>query len=168
MAVNMMTSNLAARPRRAAVAVEATRMALRRSSMWEFRNFYACALAGFVLASCMYRKNIRRPRLFLCSVGLFIGGLVMNDVAYSMANPPGTSSFTPPNTPSGLASFLFLLDNWCMYASLPLFVVACTGSRHAYSQCSHCGYNLTGNSSGVCPECGEELHRQSGASPVGE
>jgi len=27
--------------------------------------------------------------------------------------------------------------------------------RHPSHCCSHCGYNLTGNTSGVCPECGE-------------
>lgn len=25
--------------------------------------------------------------------------------------------------------------------------------------CQTCGYNLTGNVSGVCPECGKEIHR---------
>ena len=26
--------------------------------------------------------------------------------------------------------------------------------RLANGQCEHCGYDLTGNASGVCPECG--------------
>src|SRR2546423_7999114 len=25
--------------------------------------------------------------------------------------------------------------------------------RRARGQCGHCGYNLTGNASGICPEC---------------
>ena len=27
----------------------------------------------------------------------------------------------------------------------------------AISSCVHCGYNLTGNASGVCPECGHKI-----------
>ena len=33
-------------------------------------------------------------------------------------------------------------------------------SRCAGGLCVHCGYNLTGNTSGVCPECGEALPMQ--------
>ena len=29
--------------------------------------------------------------------------------------------------------------------------------RLAEGHCCHCGYNLTGNVSGVCPECGERI-----------
>ena len=39
------------------------------------------------------------------------------------------------------------------------------GSRHGF--CSACGYNLTGNASGVCPECGTQIPASPGASPSG-
>jgi len=29
--------------------------------------------------------------------------------------------------------------------------------RRKRNECIHCGYNLTGNVSGICPECGEEI-----------
>jgi hypothetical protein len=29
--------------------------------------------------------------------------------------------------------------------------------RRAQGLCIHCGYDLTGNISGVCPECGESV-----------
>ena len=29
--------------------------------------------------------------------------------------------------------------------------------RHPPGHCQKCGYSLTGNTSGVCPECGKEL-----------
>jgi hypothetical protein len=31
--------------------------------------------------------------------------------------------------------------------------------RASRGQCIHCGYDLTGNMSGVCPECGIPLYR---------
>lgn len=32
-----------------------------------------------------------------------------------------------------------------------------TISKHALGHCAHCDYDLKGNTSGVCPECGERL-----------
>jgi hypothetical protein len=32
-------------------------------------------------------------------------------------------------------------------------------SRHKRGLCVRCGYDLTGNVSGTCPECGAEIHR---------
>jgi len=39
--------------------------------------------------------------------------------------------------------------------------------RSAGDQCLHCGYLLTGNTSGVCPECGRPIDKASQANPVG-
>jgi hypothetical protein len=33
--------------------------------------------------------------------------------------------------------------------------------RSARTACGHCGYNLTGNVSGICPECGKALDHAS-------
>lgn len=35
--------------------------------------------------------------------------------------------------------------------------------RHRPGYCKSCGYDLTGNISGVCPECGRRVHEKSGA-----
>jgi hypothetical protein len=51
---------------------------------------------------------------------------------------------------------------WCIY--WPAAVVWQTWVRWSQLQlgcCAHCGYNLTGNVTGVCPECGS--HVESGA-----
>jgi len=51
--------------------------------------------------------------------------------------------------PLWLPSLISLLGIWCTVA---------TWRRHARrpppDHCSRCGYNLTGNTSGICPECG--------------
>lgn len=38
------------------------------------------------------------------------------------------------------------------------FVIKHRANRHP-NHCSHCGYDLTGNISGTCPECGEPASR---------
>lgn len=51
-------------------------------------------------------------------------------------------------------------------------VVSCIAIRYALASrrrkwqnglCSNCGYNLTGNVSGICPECGGDIQRQRGS-----
>jgi len=36
--------------------------------------------------------------------------------------------------------------------------------RNDFDRCQECGYNLTGNVSGVCPECGTPIEAESGTS----
>ena len=62
------------------------------------------------------------------------------------------------------ASFPFLLF---AFSILPFAYVLRVGldrrrsrSRHRTSGCRSCGYNLTGNTSGVCPECGTAVARK--------
>ncbi len=52
---------------------------------------------------------------------------------------------------------------WCLLgcAVLLTLLFAQRGRRLAESHCPTCGYNLTGNASGVCPECGLALGKQS-------
>lgn len=47
-----------------------------------------------------------------------------------------------------------------LYSAFPaayVFRLVRTWCRAKYSQCLRCGYNLTGNRSGTCPECGERI-----------
>ena len=52
---------------------------------------------------------------------------------------------------------------------LPLWRVISSARRHRRiktSLCSECGYSLTGNTSGVCPECGTPIPKEpAGQSP---
>jgi hypothetical protein len=53
--------------------------------------------------------------------------------------------------PVYLLGFAFTLRFRLVHASRRAF-----RDRVARGLCGRCGYNLTGNASGVCPECGEE------------
>lgn len=131
-------------------------------SLYDFPGFLACSVAVFVLASCIHRKHVRNLRLFLLAVALLIGGLVLQEIV-ELVHPPTSmlmamtmTPTAPTPTPRALV-YLSVLSRWTMYASLPVFALACIGGAGAYAQCSKCGYNLTGNESGTCPECGEHL-----------
>jgi hypothetical protein len=42
-------------------------------------------------------------------------------------------------------------------ATTLLIVITCRGREYPPGYCRACGYNLTGNVSGVCPECGTKI-----------
>ena len=47
---------------------------------------------------------------------------------------------------------------FCLLPSVWLLnVIRLTYSTRAGNGCRHCGYNLTGNTSGTCPECGTTI-----------
>jgi len=56
-----------------------------------------------------------------------------------------------------IGSFLFALALSMYAAGVTLRHTDIKGRRSARGLCIHCGYNLTGNVSGVCPECGERV-----------
>ena len=62
------------------------------------------------------------------------------------------------------------LPYWCiLVVTLPLpMIFAARWHRHSRrirrNLCLHCGYSLTGNTSGVCPECGTSARERASAS----
>jgi len=118
----------------------------------------ALAIPVYILITCVYRRNIRSRRLFLAGIGLYLAGLALNDLAEFLQPSPfaRTLGMAPPPTPVGVSIARFL-SNVVIYASLPVFFAASWGSATAYAQCSNCGYDLTGNRSGTCSECGKKL-----------
>jgi len=53
-------------------------------------------------------------------------------------------------------------------ASLPLWLNLLTTRRRCPKDrvCKSCGYNLTGNTSGVCPECGTTIKKNPSPLPA--
>ena len=50
----------------------------------------------------------------------------------------------------------------CVLPAMSVLRVTRNRGRRLFSQCVTCSYNLTGNASGVCPECGTAVRQQSG------
>lgn len=89
----------------------------------------------------------------------------------------GTSTGTPSvaGMPSGGQTFIrsftpnfeLFIPFWLgtvAFALLPsVWIVARIKRRWATdgTHCTTCGYDLTGNTTGVCPECGKSIKRQS-------
>lgn len=60
-------------------------------------------------------------------------------------------------------------DSICRYFSIPIWMLLLPSTvtswffyrrarrKHLIGHCSNCSYNLTGNVSGICPECGERI-----------
>ena len=51
----------------------------------------------------------------------------------------------------------FVMPDWFLiglFALLPLWALRSIRLRGLKNHCRSCGYNLTGNTSGICPECG--------------
>ena len=72
--------------------------------------------------------------------------------------PPDAIPRRPPRYRLA-APFWFLL---LLFSAYPLVVLARRAFRHRRlrpGHCLNCGYNLTGNVSGVCSECGAEIQR---------
>ena len=65
------------------------------------------------------------------------------------------------SSPSAVNFSLMLVANALVYAAfgglVGLFVPRKARDEDGVPRCSRCGYDLTGNESGVCPECGTEV-----------
>ena len=62
---------------------------------------------------------------------------------------------------NGLAIALSIIFIWIMVATMPAVILFRRQwdreQRAKNNQCIDCGYNLAGNRSGVCPECGRKI-----------
>jgi predicted RNA-binding Zn-ribbon protein involved in translation (DUF1610 family) len=57
----------------------------------------------------------------------------------------------------------FWVPLWIPSAALAILAISCFvwPHRHGHGYCQQCGYDLTGNVSGRCPECGEAVQPRS-------
>ena len=73
------------------------------------------------------------------------------------------SSFTNTEPPMFLESAIWILSIWPIalmalpYPCIFLYRTYRRGRGKPANACTHCAYDLTGNQSGVCPECGEAV-----------
>ena len=121
--------------------------------------FLACAISPslimFRLVSNAYRHEHDPPVMWsgrIVSVVLLVASaLVYGDV-----------TFGPPSSSTDALVFVFF-PLWLLGGGAVILLVSVSVLRRRMEEhllpghCKECGYNLTGNVSGVCPECGTEV-----------
>ena len=57
------------------------------------------------------------------------------------------------------AGYYSFLPMWCPFLifTIPTYILWRRDRRHPKGHCQKCGYDLTGNDSGICPECGSKI-----------
>lgn len=68
-------------------------------------------------------------------------------------------------TPGGTFYYRLSIPIWplLLAAAMPTGIVFWRASKRIPpGHCQKCGYNLTGNVSGICPECGSKIHARAG------
>ena len=113
-------------------------------------NFY---LAFIVAAgvSCIVHYVSRWPYLFnsICSAG--VSGLLWMVVC-------SIESRSISNVwPIALAIWFLLFMPVAFLVGIPILLLWPKPKPIPHGHCRNCGYNLTGNVSGICPECGERI-----------
>jgi len=105
----------------------------------------------------------------------YVNGVMLRGLIPDTFGSPRTCHWTPPGMRSNSMSFSarwpdethslaqitihhLQVNLWLPFALLGALACACEVRRHIrrarQKGCCDCGYNLTGNVSGVCPECG--------------
>lgn len=101
--------------------------------------------------------------------GGIVGFMVSPLLMVALYSPPLRLSLRWVYIPAITTAFVFglppALDPSWTYLSVPVFIVMSFIARAVLPKlhtseglCPHCGYNLTGNTSGKCPECGNGPH----------
>jgi hypothetical protein len=124
----------------------------------------AWALAAITCGALLFGKKRLRPWCWwtFAAVTLLRWSIVAGVGLYASLQPiPGSSSYRPPLFASvalgALGPVLLAASlTWYWWAVL---VAGGDLAGLAWPRCESCGYNLTGNTSGRCPECGTAIGR---------
>ena len=149
--------------------VRRERSRLRRLAIWKWAMFGACALLvaawGASLWLVVRYDYYTASRTWVC-VRLAEGNIESyryTDFRQGPFNPPGGWSIERAGEMWWSGNFedvsFAMIPLWWLLlaAALPTIVLWRRGRGFPPGHCEKCGYDLTGNVSGVCPECGVEV-----------
>ncbi len=141
-----------------------------RAWKWLFTVGFLVAIAAYATASywsVLWVDGGCRPRILIedGSVQLALrAGQSLRDTSGTCRVQPGWSCQREPTFAHSFAGIMISLDPLASSVRIPLWVlILVLGLPMAYLwatrpvdpyACTTCGYNLTGNVSGNCPECG--------------
>lgn len=80
--------------------------------------------------------------------------IVFSGLAAALAVTNFLGSFTTTRPGDGYSIFHIFAYAYCSVVTLVGLMIACQARRRAPLACHRCGYDLLGNESGICPECG--------------
>jgi hypothetical protein len=92
-------------------------------------------------------------RALVAALGASIGTGLLATVVVLLLSPPGYFGFAIARA-VGLLVFLISFPTICIILALPL---ATRARPRDHLHCAGCGYDLTGNTSGRCPECARPI-----------
>lgn len=133
---------------------QATRPAPRRPGHWLANPLWKWALLVFIIAAH-----------FLCGVGRIIQNWQIQDWVSTVSNAPAPDGFPTRLSPAA-RDFLSkpAMLPWLKLTLTPfgilvgyLFWRDWRTPKRPTNLCAECDYNLTGNVSGICPECGRRI-----------
>ncbi|UCC29747.1 MAG: hypothetical protein JSU86_16270 [Phycisphaerales bacterium] len=105
---------------------------------------------GSVVTGLLLRIDTKHPRLetLLTAPGVLV--CIFIAAAGALTSNPNRDWGE-----MGAALVLFAVPSWL--AVFVAHLLSCRRHRSAHGLCRRCGYNLTGNVSGICPECGTKI-----------
>jgi hypothetical protein len=135
-------------------------------SLLEIRGFWHPMMVPFMRHGEACRLSIERGAIIVDNEPQYLTDLANHhrDVA-AMESIRGEDLMAPPpwhvaprwGRSSVMLIPMLILGLFVGAAAPQLVRIRVRRSRQAKSMCSACGYNLTGNTSGVCPECGKRV-----------
>jgi hypothetical protein len=109
-----------------------------------------------------------RPPIFL-SLAEGMMEVCLGQASQARFPPPpnGWSLEWGRSWPISGGQYFMYISGWGLVVNVPLpfaclllvpLAIAILGHRFPAGHCRRCGYDLTGNASGICPECGQKVH----------
>jgi len=137
---------------------------LKTGALWLFLNtpwiLWAAMLADLPAAFLLYKLAVGRPKpkgnVAYLSAVLSAAAIYAGAVAYLSQFPFLRTSHTTYSFGGGIFSEI---EHGDLFVAAPAVLMLVGGILIGWhgpptGSCLKCGYNLTGNTSGVCPECG--------------
>jgi hypothetical protein len=124
-----------------------------------FLAWFITIICGIVLVLALNRKNYAVCRT-VGIVSIAISGLIVTNLLYISAVAQRLPAFRSINPESLRFVFLAGAVYWLPPATIGIVAINCS-RRHRWKYplgfCQRCGYDLTANTSRICPECGTDM-----------
>ena len=159
---------------------------LRKCQAWVVFHTLSILIAGLLFSAWLYSYGVFTTGDFVCLQDYRTGGLYIYTVLRGgfvrVWDPLPPSMYVPshlewsicylnPDSPwpaVPLWPFILCSFAWGLYPFIPQYKRWQSHENERQGRCNKCGYDLTGNTSGVCPECGMAMTERGASAKAGE